>query len=193
MLRERVKIDEHIIIEAKISKAAIIMDWLLFPFILLLFFVTVCIPVLYGIYSDVQKLQDVAEMLGVEDINFTDLVANMTAVFGLPKFVKIILGCMVGLLFLCWFIWACVKTRLHFGYGLIATDERILLSSKGEYLESEWEGVKNVFAEQSLWGKIFGYGNITVHTGRGVLTVKSVTSPIKVKNEFYFRIQDTAA
>lgn len=190
MLKERLLGNEKVVVDAHISKAAIIIDWLLFPFILLLFFLTVCLPCLGSIYSSVEKINRIASILGVEEIDFIDLLVNMGTAFRLPKFLIIFIDILLALLVVCWFGWACVKTYLHFGYELLATDKRLMVRSKGEYLESKWDEIKNVFVAQSIWGKFLGYGTVTVHSARGAITVKSITSPYKIQQEFYSRTSD---
>ena len=190
MLKDKLEQGENIVAEAKISKAAIVIDWLVLPAVLLLLFLSVCLPILGSVYSSVQKMELIAKALGIEEINFADLVAHMGVAFQLPKFLIIFIDVILGLLIVSWFGWACVKTYLHFGYELIVTDCRILLYAKGEYLESKWEDVKNVFIGQSIWGKLFRYGNVTVHAPRGAVTVKNVTDPYRYRQEFYARTPD---
>ena len=187
MLKEKLNDCETIVAEAKISKASILLDWLSIPSVLLIIFLSVCLPVLLDIYSSVHKLETIAKVLGVEEVKFFDLVANMGIAFRLPKFLIVFMDVMLGLLVISWFVWACVKTKWHFGYELIATDSRLLLWAKGQFLESKWLDVKNVFIGQSLWGRIFNYGTVTVHCKNGALTVKNITNPLQYQKEFYNR------
>ena len=190
MLKDKLDEGEEIVAEANISKAAILLDWLVLPCLLLLLFLSVCLPVLGSIYSSVKKVEMIAEILGVEEVTFSDLVAHMGIAFQIPKFLIIFIDVMLGLLIVSWLGWACVKTYTHFGYELIATDKRILLQAKGATLESTWEEVKNIFIGQSVWGKLFHYGNVTIHCSRGALTVKSVTDPYRYRQELYKRTSD---
>lgn len=192
MLKEKLNESETIVAEAHISKAAIVIDWLAIPCALLLLFLSVCLPILTSIYSSVQKVEMIAQALGVdvEEVTFFDLVAHMGIAFRLPKFLIVFLTILLTILLSSWLCWACVKTSLHFGYELIATDRRILLRAKGEEMECDWENVKNVFIGQSVWGKLFRYGNVTVHGSRGAITVKSVTDPYRYRQEFYNRTSD---
>lgn len=188
MLKEKLNDSEAIVAETKISKASIILDWLSIPSVLLIFFLSVCLPILLNIYSSVQKLEVIGKVLGVEEVKFSDLVKNIGIAFQLPNFLIVFIDIMLGLLVISWFVWACVKTKLHFGYELIATDSRLLLWAKGQFLESKWNDVKNIFIGQSLWGKIFNYGTVTVHCKCGTLTVKNITNPLKYQKEFYNRM-----
>lgn len=188
MLRERLQEGESIVAEAKISRAAIVIDWVVLPAVLLLLFLGVCLPPLLSIYFGVKQTERIAQALGIEEVNFLDLLLHMGVAFRLPKFLTVFISLTLVLLIVSWLGWACVKTYLHFGYELIVTDRRILLYAKGEYLESKWEDVKNVFVGQSLWGRIFRYGSVTVHTSRGAATVKDVTDPYRYRQEFYANI-----
>lgn len=189
MLTDKITAEERIVTKAQISKAAIILDWLLLPTFLLVMFLSVCLPILGSIYSSVQRVELIANALGVEEVKFFDLVANMGIAFSFPKPLIVLCKVVLGLLIASWFLLACVKTYRHFGYELIATDRRILIKARDKELESNWEDVKNVFVAQSLGGKIFGYGNVTVHCASGAVTVRDVTSPLRYKQEFYERME----
>lgn len=181
---------ETVVLKAKISKAAIIADWLCLPAVFLFFFLTVCLPVAIPKYLDAEVQKLVFDAVGIENPDFGDILMNLGIALQIPKFITVGVGVLLGLLVFCWLVWACVKTYLHFGYELVATDKRILVRARGDVLESSWQDVKNVFVSQSVGGRIFRYGNVTVHTVRGALTVKSVTRPNRFKEEFYCRMQN---
>lgn len=189
-LRDQVKQGEEIVREVKISKAAILVDWLSIPCVFLFFFLTVCLPVIVQTYAKEEVRNKLLEMLGAEEIGFFDIMGNLGFVIGLPAFVRGFVVFLFVLLGVSWLVFCLIQTKRHFGYEIVITERRILARAKSELFDEEWSRVKNVFVERSLWGKLFRYGTVTIHGVSGSVSVRHVGDPESVQKEFYLRMKD---
>ena len=89
---------------------------------------------------------------------------------------------------LAWLVWCLLMTYRHFQYKFVMTNQRVLGVAKGELLEASLNEVKNANIEQSIWGKLFRYGAVTVQTAKGTLTFYNIQNP----QETYKAVLDVA-
>ena len=90
-----------------------------------------------------------------------------------------------------WVIWCIVMTIKHFDNSLTISEGNVYCSSEGQNLSTTLAEIDNVFIEQSLWGKFFDYGNITVAAKNGSLTVKNIDNPADMANILKSSLQST--
>ena len=187
-LRSLLHDDDFFIDSIKISKTAIVVEWLLIPTVILFFFLTTCLPVIIKNLASSAVKSLIAESLGVERLSFFDIVRNIWRVVlpSVPSWVITLIKVPLWILFIMWLGFTGVRTYLHFGYEIVIAENRILASAKGETLNCEWQNVKNVFIEQSVWGKLFCYGSVTIQGDRQTITVKHVAKPYLVKDYFNY-------
>lgn len=191
-LRDGLLKNEHIVKEVKISKAAVLMIWISIPAVFAIFFLTIELPILIRSYINSEIKNLLMDMLGLENMNFSQVVFHLNTVLrlSLPSWLVGFITFLSVLLFIVWVCWASVMTVLHFRYELLLTDRRIMGRTKNNELECEWEAVNNIFVERSVWGKLFHYGTLTVQTRKGAITIKQVSDPDFVLREFKTRCQD---
>ena len=74
----------------------------------------------------------------------------------------------------------------RFGTEIAVTDRRIILKRglfQRHTIEINMDKVESVDVDQSIFGRIFDYGTITVHgTGTGIEPLKNVGAPIALRN-----------
>ena len=91
----------------------------------------------------------------------------------------------VVVLALAWTAVAAVLTKRNICYGLIFTNLRVVATSYKTQMEASISDLKNVFVEESLPGKIFRYGTLTVQTEKGSVTVKNVCDPGLLQKQLF--------
>ena len=69
----------------------------------------------------------------------------------------------------------------------IAVTNRRIIYKRGfvrrHTIEMNMDKVESVDVDQSIWGRVFNYGTITVHgTGRGIEPLYKIDSPIELRN-----------
>lgn len=188
-LRDKVKINEKIVAEVNISKKAIIVDWLAIPSVFVVFFLSVCLPVIIRTLTVNTAKAAFEQAIGIENAGFSDVAGNMWRAImpNVPNAVLVFVQVLIWLLFIVWLIFALVRTKLHFGYEVILTDKRVLARARNAYFESEWQDVKNVFVGQSIWGRLLKYGSLTIQGARSSITVHHINNPKSVYAEFKIR------
>ena len=73
-------------------------------------------------------------------------------------------------------------TFRHFDNKLTVVNSDVYCYSRGQHLSTTLAEIDNVFIEQSIWGKLFDYGNVTVAAKNGSLTVKNIANPNDIAN-----------
>jgi len=192
----RVAPDERIEYEAKISRAAIIAIWAVIPAFLLAIFLVAYLPVLikYALNAEAKRL--LLETLGIDGLDF-GAVRNAIYIelFGfLPVgVVKVIGGFgagLIALLITAWAVWAGVYSYMNTRYALIITDRRILAKAKEQVLDTEFAPVLNIIAAQSLFGKLFGYGELNIQTKTNAITVCNIAEVNRVRELLWTKINN---
>ena len=185
-LRESIKQGETVIAEVGISKRAILVEWLALPTVFLVFFLTVCLPVILRTLAVDAAKAAFEAAVGIEDAGAGDVLAHVWQAImpNVPHWVTILIQVPVWIAVFVWFVLCSVNTVRHFGYEVILTDKRVLARARNEVFECGWAEMKNVFIEQSLWGRWLHYGSITFQGPRGSLTVRHVTDPDTIKDRF---------
>lgn len=160
-LESMLKDDEKLVQRSQTSLAAILTIWLSIPLFLLLVFLSVFLPLIVRTLVNSGLRDALAEKLGIETPTFSDAFRSLFS--GLPPFVNTLLISAAALLVAVWFVWACVATRNNSGDELAFSDQRVIGKTKDLFFEAPFCEIKNVFLERSVWGKLFSYGNITIH------------------------------
>lgn len=181
--------DESIIKRFKTSKAAILVDWLSLPCLFIILFLTVIIPVAVKTYASAELKELICEQAGLEELGLGDLMTDplRTLFPEISGILKGVLIAVISVLFLIWFVFCCIRTKLNTGYELILTDKRILASMKGEIFSESWQNIKNVYVERSLVGRMLKFGTVTVNATGRTATVRHIVTPMAVRNAFYAR------
>lgn len=105
----------------------------------------------------------------------TDGVRQATSTVGqVFKGIFIFFSALVALV---WFIWCIVMTARHFKNSLTIDGDDVACSAKRQKFFTTLDKIDNVFVEQSLWGKLFDYGNITIAAQNGSITVYNIADP----------------
>lgn len=93
-------------------------------------------------------------------------------------------GIIAGIIGFCYFIFKLIerKNNLWAVTNLRVIDEYGVFSNNTK--ESPLEKINNVSYNQSIWGKIFGFGNVQIQTAAevGSTTYEMVTDPKKLKD-----------
>lgn len=187
---------EEIVSDAKISKAAIILLWVSVPAFLLVFCVIVYLPQIIAIQVNAELRRTIMEAMGVEYLSFGNLLSAakdqaFSSVFAdLAGVVSGIVTFFVILLIIVWFIWACIYTRMNVRYSLTLTNQRVIATVKGESFEAEYKDIYNVCVLRSIWGKLFGFGEISVQAEKGAMTVKNIASAEQLQKAILDRVDE---
>jgi len=190
----RLKEDEKLEYDASISKASIIMIWAVVPAVFLVIFLTAYLPVLIKISVESEIRSWIFEQLGVEEIGLTDMrdALYMLIFSSLPveviKFISGMAAALITLLVAAWLGWACVYTYLNTRYALIITDTRVFAKARGKAFEAEFGKILNVAVAQSLFGKIFGYGEIHIQSEKDAITVCNIVRAKSVRNVLWAKV-----
>ena len=99
---------------------------------------------------------------------------------GLFAFLKVIFTVPIILVVLAWFGVCLLMTYRHFQYELVVTDCRVIGRAGQEELDIPLNEVVNVHLEQSILGRILGYGAIVVQAKRKSVTFKNLEEPKRV-------------
>ena len=158
-LERTLKNDEKITERSKQSYAAIAVMWLSIPAVFLFVFLFVVLPPIIRILVSKELNEALQAQLGIDALSFQDAVASAFP----HSFVNGLLIAAASLLAAVWLIWACIMTQRCLGYELAFTDLRVIGKAKELFFEAPFSKVKNAFIERSIWGKLFGYGNVTVY------------------------------
>lgn len=100
----------------------------------------------------------------------------------LGNFFRSLMIVLTILMAVIWVIWCIVMTFRHFDNKLTVVNGDVYCSSRGQHLSTTLTEIDNVFIEQSIWGKLFDYGNITVAAKNGSLTVRNIANPNDIAN-----------
>ena len=158
-LESTLKNDEKITERSKQSHAAIIVMWMSIPAVFLFVFLFVVLPPIVHAMISRELSEALQAQLGVETLSFWDAAASVFP----HSAVNALLIASASVLAAVWLIWACVMTRRCLGYEIAFTDLRVIGKAKELFFEAPFGKIKNVFVERSIWGKLFGYGNVTVY------------------------------
>ena len=176
------KPDEFVVKNTRRSTLGLVMTWVSVPAILITMFLVTYLPSLFTMLFSSMARQAAAEALGLSDgsdVNVASYVFDQ--VFGfIPTWVWVLIGIPVACMVLAWLIWGLVMTYRHFQYKFVMTNLRVLGVARGELLDAPLKDVKNANLEQSIWGKLFRYGAVTVQTSKGTLTFYNIHDPRSV-------------
>lgn len=162
--------DERIIKTAEISKKALIITWVSIPSVFLIAFLFVYLPNVIK-----SKINDEIENRLIGEWNLFNIIeTTLESSFSVPNAVIVLLKILIGLIIAIWLVWCFVMTKRHFCYELVYTDFRVIGRAKRKKISVPLKQVKNIFFENTLFGKILGYATITVTSDKGSVTVRNV-------------------
>lgn len=184
---------ERLVRRAKISKMVVLMIWGSVPAVALVWFLSIYLPQLIRYTVNAQLRAALLQSLGEEDVSFFQLFSAVRGMGyssalaflpdGLVSFLKGFMVFAALLIVLVWFIWACAVTSRTVQYSLVYTNLRVVARTRTMRLEAEPGEITDVRVEQSFWGKIFHYGDVTVRTERQSITVCNVCLPDEIAAE----------
>ncbi len=171
---------ENILAFSRRSKAAIAVTWLSIPSVFLFYYLVTLPAMIKRLVSSAFR-KEVADSLGITEIElgFSELLsaARIDITVFIPDFVITLIKFSAILLVIAWLLWAAFTTFQQMRNALIRTENRILAYSKKQVLVAPISEIKNISVEQSLWGKLFCYGNISILCQKGAITVKNISDP----------------
>ncbi len=170
---------ESVTLESKPSKTGLIITWVSIPGLFFIIFLLVYLPQLIRVMFSQAVKEAVMSSLGVESMQEVNVMKYVSdQIWGhIPKLL-IVLGMIPFiLLILAWLGWCIVMTFRYFRYSVAVTDSRVIGNAAGEILDAKLTDIINVFIEQSLFGKIFNYGNITISSKGKSLTFQNIHNP----------------
>ncbi len=174
--------------EAKQSRAAIAVTWLCLPVFFVLTFCITYLPTVIATLANNELKNTAASILGIEGEDFGVIDAFQYAqeeiLSLIPDIIWILLAIPFVMLVLAWIAWACYTTSKQLKNELIATNMRYIARSGKKLLCFHQADIRNVTIEKSIWGKLFGYGNLYIRTKEGTITVKYISDPEYWKKEF---------
>ncbi len=170
-LEKHLAADEVVTNRSRHSKAAIFVTWLAIPLILSIVFFSALPFLIQRVLSFL--IRDTVSNL-IESGGNTD---SLFAFPGLPVGVTILIQIVVCISLTVWFLWALISTVIQLRNNLLLTETRLLAYSQGKTLIARVDEIQNAMSEQSLWGRLFSYGHITILTKQGAITVKNICDP----------------
>lgn len=172
------KLGEIVEKEARTTIRGLIFTWFSIPGGMLIYFLIVYAPILLkSMFSSAFK-QEIMSAMGLqtpESIDITEYIFR-----NIPDFLMVLISIPIVLLVIVWFCWCLVMTSRHFKYSLAITNFRVIGKAGSEVLDSPLNEVKNVFIEQSIWGKMLKFGSIVVSTKSKSVTFKNIHEPYEL-------------
>lgn len=107
----------------------------------------------------------------------------------LSQVVNVLSSTVITACVIIWLALCVISTVRYFGYRLVITNSRVVGKARGQMMDLPLTEVMNVYTEESLWGKLFGYGHVTVRTKKQALTFKNISNP----KDFYRKLMDYAS
>lgn len=183
---------ERLIEEATISKVAIIITWISVPALLIFCFGVTYLPGLIRYAVHAKLRETLMQQLGVTELGFGDVFSAVAKdvfgaaapfLIGVGIFFSVVLG-------LVWLVWALVTTRRIRSYALVCTDFRVIGKTKAQELAIPYPQLKNVFLGSSVWGRWFGYGELTLQSDKGSITVKNIAHAENIRRFLMSKIEE---
>lgn len=168
--------EEKNIIQAKISIKALLVAWLSIPALYILPYIFVYLPnyISMKIKGEIEKAMLEAANLG-EKISVSDVIKN--EIYGnLPPIIPAIIEFFAGLLFFAWLCWAIVYSIRHFKNELRYDENKLYGRTGKKEVTIPLNKINNIYIEDSLWGRLFNYGTITVVASCGSISVKNIAN-----------------
>lgn len=150
------KHDEQVLRETTVSRSALLVSWLSVP----CYVFAVYFPLIkWGFLKLLWKL-------------CPELTMILSTLFGL----------IIIILSLIW-IGVCISQKKNKNGKLILTDQRILGKQDNHILAENLSDIVDVRLEQSLWGKLFNFGSITILTNGQNLTIKDLHQAAPIRQQ----------
>ncbi len=97
------------------------------------------------------------------------------------KVIRIVSAVIIAILATVWICFCLVATKRQTNGFLLLTDSRVLGKQDDRMLNESIGNITDVYIEQSLYGKIFGYATLTVTTTGYNLTVKNLAGGAEMR------------
>ncbi len=163
------------LVKATISVKSLIVAWLSIPALYLIPFLLIYLPnyIKMKVSGEIESAFREAANLG-QKIDVADIV-KQEIYGGIPPIIISTVETLIGLLFFAWLIWAIGYTILHFKYKLQYDGSELYGRTWKKEIRIPLDKINNVFVEDSLWGKLFDYGTITIASSIGAISIKNVS------------------
>ena len=167
---------ENVVAEARPSKRALLITWLSVPTFIFIFII---LPMLGPLFAAWFSVSVKHAIITSNDSSFSYAWGQ---VFGaLNGFLKFLIFFPIVVISIIWAIFCLVLTYRHFQYNIIVTEKKLIGKSGDRDVSVLLKRIKNVYVEQSLWGRLLNYGNIMVNMTTETLEFKSISNPEKIK------------
>lgn len=163
-IRVDLKEDEKIILKSESSIRGLIAAYLTLPMFLLIYFIFFKLPeILRSAVVDAIK-DEIAGGSSNSGGIFSGVLDTISNIY--------ITACII-----IWIAVCVVTTIRYFGYRLVVTNFRVIGKARSKSMDLDLKEVMNVYIEESIWGKLLGYGHITIRTKKQSLTFKNISNP----------------
>lgn len=169
------KEDEEIVLKSKPSLKGLIAAYLTLPAFLLIYFIVFMLPQI------IRK--------AVMNVIMDEITGGSSGDGILNKVLEVISGAVIVACIILWIVICAVVTIRYFGYRLVITNIRVIGKARENRMDVKLTDIMNVYIEQSIWGKLLGYGHITIRTKRQALTFKNISDP----ENFHRKLMDYAS
>lgn len=166
--------------EAKTTIPGLIFTWVSIPGGFFLYWLIVYFPVWVKSTVSSAFKQEMMEAMGLESSHKISLTDYIFRNIEIPEFLVFLIKIPFVMLIIAWLIWCLVMTSRHFKYSLAVTNFRVIGKAGSEMLDSPLNEIKNVFVEQSIWGKLLKYGSVVVSTKSKSVTFKNIHDPYEL-------------
>lgn len=187
------KPNEKVVLNTETTAKGLIVTWLAFPGGFLIYWLITYLPIyIRSLFSSAMK-EAIMNALEISDGSGSGAGFSMSYVSDyvvktiwdpIPGFFKFLIIFPLVLLFLVWLGLNLVLTWRHFRYALAITDSRVIGFAGSQEMDVPYDQLVDCFVEQSLWGKIFGYGTVRVQTKRLTLEFHNRKNPKKIAAAF---------
>ena len=91
--------------------------------------------------------------------------------------------------------WICVCLYLTYKYltnrsYITLTNFRVIGKVGDNVYEIQFDGLKNVYIERHIWGRLFKYGAVVIQSDRRSITFRHIYDPVKIKDLLLPYIED---
>ncbi len=162
------------IVQATISKKALLVAWLSIPSFIIIPYLAVYVPSYIKMLIKGEIKKAIADAAGVGETISASQAVKQQAFGFIPSWLVGFISFFIGLLVFAWLCWAIVFTIKHFDYKLYYNDVEVYGKTGSREITIPLDQINNIFIEKSIWGKLFNYGTITISSTKGSISIKNV-------------------
>ncbi len=177
------KEDEKVIVASSVSKSALLVIWLSIPAVFMAMYLPAVISAIASAAKSADRAVSVLAFLGVD-------LAGLLEAAGVSRAISVFVAVVFTILVITWIIIALFFTRMHLGYKLVLTDQRIVGKAKNEDMDVTWDKVKNVTISHTWIERLFKYGTVTIVTKHYSRTFQCMSKPNEIKRVIFDHICD---